>query len=80
MKSGNDRKWSGKTRKGATRRGQDRTGEETRGQKKNRGTEKERREKRWLEEELAKLPLHSSQVFLKKKRNADAPAPDEIYR
>ena len=86
--SGNDRKWSGKTRKGDTRRGQDRKGDkrtegengnrkgeerrrdedrtqDRRGDKrteKKRGTGKERREKRWREEELAKLPLHSSQV------------------
>ena len=40
--SGNDRKWSGKTRKGDTRRGQDRKG--TRGQKEKTGTGKERRE------------------------------------
>ena len=57
-------KRSRKRRKGDTRRGQDSIDEETRGHKKNRGTEKERRERRWLEEELAKLPLHSSQVVM----------------
>ena len=55
---------TGKERREDETRTGHRTGEETRGQKKKRGTGKERREKRWREEELAKLPLHSSQVLI----------------